>query len=172
MVDLRIDVVRPAGQNDAVTVMLLQPGDGLLPFFLQIQAGAKKLLPGQMGGSPDFLSGDLEFLLKFRGKLFRQHFFIGKGHKRIEETNILFCQLFHIIFNILRIGGNHRTVVVVSSVRLFVPLIGNAGIENSLHALGNKPGDVSVDNLGRIAFRLAGNGFNSQLINLSGRLRR
>ena len=84
--------------------------------------------------------------------------------------DIVFCQLFHIVFDILCIGGDHGAVVMVACLRRFVPLIGNAGIENVLDALFDQPGNVAVNQLGRIALRLTGDGFDTQLIKLFGRL--
>ena len=77
-------------------------------------------------------------------------------------------KLVHVVLNVLCIGGNDRTVVMVDCVREFVALVRNAGVENKFHAVFQKPGHMSVGKLGRIALGLTWNGLDSKLINLSG----
>ena len=53
---------------------------------------------------------------------------------------------------------------MVFSVGSFLTFIENAGVENGLYALINKPLNMAVGKLGGIAFRLRGDGLHAQLI--------
>ena len=59
---------------------------------------------------------------------------------------------------------------MIACLWLFIPLIGNTGVEDGFDSLGNKPGNVAVDDLCRITLGFAGNGLNAKLVNLSGGL--
>ena len=58
---------------------------------------------------------------------------------------------------------------MVDRIAEFVPLIGNARVENVFHSLLQQPFHMAVGQLGRVALRFAGNGFNAQLIDFPGR---
>ena len=40
-------------------------------------------------------------------------------------------ELFHIVFDVLGVGGDHRAVVVVAGLRSFVALVGDTRIEDN-----------------------------------------
>ena len=61
---------------------------------------------------------------------------------------------------------------MVSCLGSFISLIWNARIKYVCYALPDQPFHMAVSQLGRIAFRFAGNGFNAQLVKLSGGLGR
>ena len=170
VVDLRIHVVRPAGQHHCPLSCLLQPCKGFLTLFLHVQAGCKKFLPGRVGSHPDLSSGDLPPFCEFLYQGIGEHLLIGKCHKGIDKGNMLLLQCLHIVFDILSIGGDHGAVVVVACIRAFIALIWNAWIKYKLDPLFDQPGYVAVHQLGGITLGLAGNGFNPQLIELSGGL--
>ena len=58
---------------------------------------------------------------------------------------------------------------MVVCIREFVSLIRNTRVEDPVHILADQPLNMSMSKLGRITFGLAWDGFNSHLINLSGR---
>ena len=120
-----------------------------------------------MNGIQNFFFGDAKFLFKFCGQLASQDLFAGKCHERVQEPDLFFGQLLHIVLDVLGIGGDHGAVVMIAGLRLFIPLIRNAGIKDGPDALGDEPGYMSVYDLGRITFRLAGNGFDAQFVDLS-----
>ena len=60
--------------------------------------------------------------------------------------------------------------MVVGAFHL-VPLIRNTWVEDEVHTVFNEPHNMPMDQLGRIADRLTRNGFNTQSINIRGRLR-
>ena len=167
MVDLGIDVIGAARQHDAVMAGLFHPGKDLLSFFLRVRFCLQKLLPGQMGGGTDlrlrkswnlsavFRQAVLaEFCQEFLHEPICQHLFIGKGEEGIHEVDMVVVEAFHVVFDVLRIGGDHGAVIVVACIRGFVPLIGDAGVEDPLYPVFDQPFDVSVHQLCRVAFGL------------------
>ena len=172
VVNLRIHMIGPAGQDYAPLSVFLQPGQSLLALFHQIIAGGSQLLPGGMGSHPDFGSRNLECPGKFLYKGIGENLLVGKRHKGIHKTHVFLGQRLHVIFNVFRIGGDHGAVVVVACVRALIALIGDAGVEDELYALLDEPGHMSVYQLGRITLGFAGDGFDSQLIELPGGLGR
>ena len=78
----------------------------------------------------------------------------------------------HIVFDVFRVGSNNRAVVVVVGIFEFVPLIGNGRVEDMFHAFVDQPLHMAVSQLCRITFGFAGNGLDSQLIDLPGGSRR
>ena len=170
VVNLRVHMVGPAGQDNPPFSMLLHPGQGFLPLFHQVVTGGGQLLPGGMGCHPDLGSRNLECSGKFLYKGIGENILIGKCHEGIHEMHVFLGQSLHVIFNVFRIGGDHGAVVVVAGVRAFIALIRDTGVEDELHALLDEPGYMSVHQLGRIALGFTGNGFDSQLIELPGGL--
>ena len=59
---------------------------------------------------------------------------------------------------------------MVVGIRELIAFVWYAGIENEIHFFPDQPGYMSVGQLGRITFELAGDGFNAQLVNLTGGL--
>ncbi len=66
-----------------MAVMLLQPGNGLLPLFLQVKAGGGQFLPAFVGGIADLALGDRKLSSKFRDELVCKDLLAGKCHKWI-----------------------------------------------------------------------------------------
>ena len=124
-----------------------------------------------MGGFLHFIGGNLEIFVKDFDQPFRQHLFAGKRHEGIEEPDVFRPQLFHIVFDVFGVGGDDRTVKMVAGVRRLVALVRNAGVENGLDALLDQPFDMAVGDLGRVALRFAGDGFDAQLVYFPGGLR-
>ena len=81
------------------------------------------------------------------------------------------AQALDVIFNIFRIGGDDRAVVVVACLRKLGALIRDARVENVFDAFFYKPLDVSVCELCRIAFRFTRDGFDTEFIDFPGRSR-
>ena len=90
-----------------------------------------------------------------------------KGHKRIAENDFTPSDFLHIVFNIFRVGSDNGTVIVVVGLMELIPFIEKRRIENKVHMLFDQPGNMAVGQFGRITFRLTGDGFDAQLINLS-----
>ena len=172
VVDLRVHMVGTARQYDAAAVVFFHPLKCFLALFLHVPAGSKKLLPRLVSGFLHLIGRNLELFVKDFDQPLRQHLFVGKRHKRIEETNVFRIQLLHVVFDILGVGRDDRTVEMVAGVRRLIALVRNAGIKNRLNPLLDQPFDMAVGDLGRIAFRFAGDRFDSQLVYFPGGLRR
>ena len=80
---------------------------------------------------------------------------------------MLFCQLLHVVFDIFRIGGDHRTVIMVSGPLDLLSFIRNTRIEDEGDIILYKPCNMAVGQLGRIAFGFTGDCFKSQFIYVS-----
>ncbi len=163
VVDLGINMVGTAGQHDAPAVVFPHPAQGFLPFFPDSLAAALHFFPSLFRGGADLRGRDLREGLD---QLSLCRFQTGQGQERIPEIDLLRLQLINIVFDVFRVGGDDGTVVMVVGVRKLVPLIGNTGIEDQFHSLLDQPGHMPMGQLCRIAFGLAGDGFNAQLINL------
>ena len=72
----------------------------------------------------------------------------------------------HIVLDVLRVGGDDRTVVMVVCLLKLVPLVGDGRVEDVLDPLFNKPLYMSVGQLGRVTLGLAGDGLDAQLVDL------
>ena len=172
MVDLRVHVIGTSCQDNAPLSVILHPLEGLLPFLFHILPGGDQLLPCGMGSHLHLSSRDLEGFCKFLYKGICQDGLVGKCHEGVHEMHMLLLQSLYIVLDIFCVGCHHGAVVMVACCRAFVALIGNAGVEDKLHALADQPGHMAVDQLCRIALRFAGNGLNTQLVDLPGGLGR
>ena len=135
-------------------------------------AGRKKLFPCSVCCFLHFYRRNMVFLAKFHNQLSGQHFFVSKSKERIHKVDIELRELFHIVFDVFCVGGNHRAVVVVACLRCLVALVRNARIEDIAHTLTDQPGNMAVHQLCRVALRLTRDGLDAKLIDLSSGLRR
>ena len=69
--------------------------------------------------------------------------------------DIKLSELFHIVFDVFRVGCDHRAVVVISRFRGFVALVRNARIENVGQSLADQPFDMTVREFCRVALGFA-----------------
>ena len=161
--NFRIDVIRTSCKNNTTFSCLLQILQSFFSFAANVISHVFQFFPCSMG-----CSGNLCFwnICKFFYQTFGNSCLVGQSQERIFEHDGWIVEFVYIIFNILRIRGNNRTVVVVDGIRKFIPLVRNTGVENKFHTLTDQPGHMPVCQFCRITFRLAGNGFNSQLVNL------
>ena len=122
---------------------------------------------------PCFGSGRADFprrnLFKEADQLAGYRILVREGDEGAEEFHLLFPQVLHIVFDIHRVGSNDGAVIMIAGIPEFLPLIRDAGIEDGFNPLVDQPFDVPVGNLGRIAFRLGGNGLDPEFIELMGR---
>ena len=82
----------------------------------------------------------------------------------MAETDPVVTKFINVVLDIFRIGSDDGAVVMVIGIREFFSFIRNAGIKDLLDPLTDEPGYVTVRQLGRITFRLAGDGFDTKLI--------
>ena len=166
MVDLRINMVRASGQHNTPPSGFLKIIQSFLPFLIHHFPGVIQLFPAGFGRSDHFFCRQIR---KAFYQLFCYCIKIGKGDKRIIKADIFRPKILHIILDILCVGGDNRTIVMVLGLRELLALVGDTGVEDILHSLLDQPLHMSVSKFRRVAFRLAGDGFDSQLIDLPGR---
>ncbi len=167
VVDFRVDVVRPTAEDDAPAVVLLQPAEGFLPLPFHIGPETALGLPGFMGSVLHLLSGNVrELFPEDLHELVGENLLRGESHEGVQEADLSACDLLDIVLDILGVAGDDRAVIVIVGVGEFIPLVGNAGVEDEVHALVYEPLDVAVGDLRRVAGILRGNGLNAQLVDL------
>ena len=110
-----------------------------------------------MRRSAGFGSRNIKFLLHDLFELRGQNLFICKCHERTQKADVLGFEFLDIVFDVLGVARDNRAVVMVARAVIFLALIGNAGVEDGLHAVLDEPGHMAVRNLGRVALRLRGN---------------
>ena len=105
-------------RDNTAAVVFLHPLERFLPFFLHVMAGGQQFFPCLVGCLGYLLSRDLEFLFKYFCQTASKNFLVGKGHKRIEETDLFCLKGLYVIFYILSVGGDNGTVVVLSLIHI------------------------------------------------------
>ena len=152
MMNLRIDVVRPADEHDGRLLRALDLAQDahavithVLLVVLKFRVGSEcrllDLALGKTFGSAEFLKKALNHAL-----------LVVKRQKRLQKFNVLFAQHVHIGADILCIGRNDRAVVVIVARMLLVDDIErDARIKNLSDALFHEIHDMSMHELRRIA---------------------
>ena len=105
-------------------------------------------------------------------KLVRKDLFTFQRNERIHEMNGRILQIIHIVFNIFRVGSYDRAVIMIDGSFEFISLVRDAWIEDELHVMLQKPFDMPVRDLGRIAGGIARDRFDSEFVDPSGGNRR
>ena len=90
----------------------------------------------------------------------------------ILVCDLIITQLLDIVLDILSVGGNDRTVVMIVGILHLDTLIRDARIENVINTLADQPCDMTVCQFCRVTLRLAWNGFDTKLVDLAVGLRR
>ena len=118
MIDLRINVIWTSGQHDSLAVILFQPRDDPFTFRLNICPDCGHFFPAPVSSCNDFRCGKTKFIrCKDSDQSFRKDTVICHGQEWMDEPDMFFLQILDIVFDIFRIGSNHRTIVMVISVR-------------------------------------------------------
>ena len=175
VVDLRIHVVRTTREHDAAMTGLLHPAEGLLALFLHILMRTLELCPGLMRCRADLLLSEVPLLKLLADllegeladrtdrildavrvdedlhELVRADILVRQREERFHEEDGVVLQVLDVIDDVLRIGGDHRAVVVIARIRCFVPLIRDARVPDELLAVLHQPLDVTVCDLCRVA---------------------
>ena len=171
MVDFFINVIWTSGQDNSLHMVIPQVFDRFLAFILHILTGFGKFRPGGVYGIFDFLRTDICSAAELFRHSLNNMFFIIQGEERIHKPDMFRSQFFHVVFYVFRIRSNDRTIVMVVGAFHLIPFIRNAWIENEVHTVFDQPHDMSMDQLGRIAYGFTRDGFDTQRIDISGRLR-
>ena len=147
VVDLRIDMVGASCQHNAVPSGFFQITQGFFSFFHQIPAGKLQLFPCCLCCLCHFL---FRYIRKRFNQSLCQHIQSGKGQKRIAKMDGWIVQLFHVVFDIFRIGGHNGAVIMIDRIGKLLPLIRNTGVEDKFHALFQQPGYMPMGQFGRV----------------------
>ena len=91
----------------------------------------------------------------------------AEGHKGIAEFYFPASDLLYIIFDIFRVGGDDRAIVMVVGVLKLIAFIEESRIEDERYALLYQPGDMTMGKLCGIALGFAGDRFNAKLVDLT-----
>ena len=150
MVDLRIRMVRTAGQHDTFPARALQIFNDLLAFSSNIRFIFVVFLVTGFYSFGGFRFRHAE-IGKSDSKLFCQCIIIIQWQERIEVLDSLILNVLQVISNDLRIGRNDRAVKVVSGIRILMFLIRNIRIENGLDAFLDQALYMAMYQLCRIA---------------------
>ena len=191
VVDLRIHVVRATCEHDAAVAGLLHPAEGLLALLLHILMRTLELCPGLMRRRADLLLGEIPLLKLLADllegeladrtdrildavrvdedlhELVRADLFVRQREERLHEEDGVVLQVLDVINDVLRIGGDHRAVVVIARIRRFVPLVRNARVPDELLAVLHQPLDVTVCDLRRVALGLGRDRLDAELVDLT-----
>ena len=163
VIDLGVDMIRSSGEHDAVHSALLHLIDHTRAFGSDIFLKSSVFLGAFINSSLSFCQSYALILEDFR-ELLRYFIKIIKGHERIHEVDILLFNVLDIILDYFRIGTNDRTIVVIARILILDHLIRNIGIEDILDPAAYKILDMTVCQLGRIAYRLRRDRLHSLLI--------
>ena len=172
VMNLGIDVIGATRKDNAVLFVLLAPLNGAFALGLDILLDLQKFRPARMCRGAGLCRGNSELLLHNLLELGAQNLFVRERHEGAQEADVLGLDFFHVVFNVLGVARDNRAVIVIARAVLLVPLVGNAGVEDGLHAVPDEPTHMAVGNLRRVALRLRGDGLNAELVNLPGRNRR
>ena len=122
--------------------------------------------PGSVYRLRDFIPGNVEIIAQLLIQPGNEHLFALEGEEGVAEINVRISQLFYIIFDVLRVGGDDGAVVVVVGIRIFDALIGDARVEDEFQPLFQQPFHMSVGQLGRVALGFTGDGLDAHLVDL------
>ena len=148
----RVHMVGAAGEDDAHEMLFLDLFQDAAGLVEEIGLVFFHFSPGRRECLEDIAVGDME-----RSQLFHKAFlqcarFIER-QERMEERNARFLeQVVHIGGDGLRIGGHHGAHVGIF-IFLIRPVV-DAGVPDEIGLAPDEVGDVRVDQLHRIAFRI------------------
>ena len=172
VVDLRINMIGTTGKHDTAPFCVYHFVQNACTLFADIVFCPAHFQPRLMRGGSYLPRRDIPLLLAEFHKPVRRRFFTREGDKRAQITHLPGGDRFHVVFQVFRIGRDHRAVVVVVGVRRLLIFVKHAGVEHGFHALFKKPLHVSVGELCGIAFRFGRDGIHSFFVDRPGRKRR
>ena len=137
VMDLRVNMVRTAGKNDApsavspsYTEVFPRPFSAYRPYVLQpvppMQLVQRLLISFSMPEYPENSS-----VRRLCNDLFR----LVRARNGFIKVMDRIVKLVHIVFDIFCIRGNDRAVVVVDCIREFISLVRNTRVENEFHTI-------------------------------------
>ena len=156
VVDLRVQVVGPAGEHDHRQVLLLGQGQVLLALLVDALHVGVVLLIGGVGSGFHFLLRDgAEVLGQDVGHLAGEVLAPVEAHIVVDKLHVL--QGGDVGVQHLGIIGHHRAVVMVVP-QVLIQVVAHAGVEDGVGLLVQQGLDVAVHQLGRVAYGIRGDG--------------
>ena len=168
VVDLRINVIGTACENNAAAMRGLHLFQHAGALLTDVLFGAELLRPGAVCSFPDIGFRNLPVLGKERDETVGGSLLIGHGDERPKITDILIRHVLHVVLEILRIGNDNGTVEVVLGVAGFLMLVEYARMKDGADTAVDEPLDMPMGKLCGITFGFRGNGVHATLIKLSG----
>ena len=168
VVDLRVDVIGAAGEDDAAAVSVLHLAQyaGALP--ADVLLGAKLLRPGAVGRFADVGLRNLPVLGKEGNETVGGGLFVGHGDKGPEIADLLIRHVLDVVLEVLGIGDDDGAVEVVLGIAGLLMLIEHTGMEDGADAAVDEPLDMPVGELRGIALGFRGDRVHAALIEFSG----
>ena len=164
VVDLRVDVVGSARENDATGVIVRHPLQCLLPLRPDVGLGVLLFRPRIMDSGADFLTVNAPLFLAQGSQPVGGDFLAGKGEEGTDVADFAVCDGFHVVFQILRVGDHDGAVVMILRAGGLLMLIEYAGVEDGLDALVDEPLHMAVGELGGVALGFRGDGLHAKFI--------
>ena len=166
VIDLRIQMIRSARQDDGIFSVLLYVIDNLIRAFSDISFESRILFSACTYSFPHFGCPDSQRRHLFRQPL-RQPLIVVIRQKRMQQFySGCFQFIIHISGDHFRIHSHDRTVIVIVGLLIFDHLIVDARIKDSLHSRLDQRLDMSVDEFRRITGCIGGYGIHAFLVNL------
>ena len=141
MMDFRINMVGAACKDNTTHMVLFHITQGFFPFFHDILTCFDQFLPGFSDSSRNFSCRKLG---KFTNQSMLQGSHVLKGQERVTQQRRVVADFFHIVFDIFRIRGDDRTVVVITCAFHFVTFIEDGRVENKIYLLLQEPFNMAV----------------------------
>ena len=154
-------MIRATCKDNASLAGFLKISQNLLALCLHVRSRICKLFPAKAGSFHDFFYGKL---LKFLYQSLGYGFQIPEGKKGVAQDDFSSADFLYVIFDILGVRGNDRTVIMVVCFVKFISLIKQCRVEDEVYLLVDQPAYVSVSQLGRVTLGFTGNGFNAKFI--------
>ena len=92
---------------------------------------------------------------------------VRQCEERLHEEDGVVLQVLDVIDDVLRIGGDHRAVVVIAGIRRLVPLVWDARVPDERLTVLHQPLDMTVRDLRRVALRLGRDRLDAELVDLT-----
>ena len=161
VVDLGIEVVGATREHDAAHAVLTHPLDGFDALRANLGLDGGVLLPCLVEGGLHLLDGDVvAVFLEGLGQVGGQVFAVAEVDEGADELGARLQEALHVVADDLGVGRHDGAVEGVFGLGELLLEV-DAGVEDRRDALVQQGLDVSVDQLGRVAHVLRGDGLHT-----------
>ena len=163
VVDLGIEVVGATREHDAAHAVLTHPLDGFDALRANLGLDGGVLLPCLVEGGLHLLDGDVvAVFLEGLGQVGGQVLAVAEVDEGADELGARLRQALHVVTDNLGVGRHDGAVEGVLGLGELLLEV-DAGVEDRRDALVQQGLDVPVDELGRVAHVLRGDGLHARL---------